>query len=237
MGPSSANRIHNVHLLGDYLDGTIVLPGQVFSFNKVVGPRTAERGFLEGQAIVSGVLVPSIGGGVCQTATTVFNAAFEAGLPIIERHNHSFYIDHYPIGRDATVAWGGHDLRLRERPRERDPDQGRATRTRPSRSASTAPTKGGRSWPTTSEQTRFTRAEARSTPSIRRRRRSPCASRRRAARASTSSSTARCSRTGRCCGEDDFETRYTAAEPDAGLRPGAGRRRTRLRPARHRLTR
>ena len=112
MGASSANRIHNIHLLGDMLDGTLIRPGEVFSFNRVLGPRTPERGFLEGHAIVGGVLVPSIGGGVCQTATTIFNAAFEAGLPIIERHNHAYYISHYPLGRDATVAWDGPDLRF-----------------------------------------------------------------------------------------------------------------------------
>jgi vancomycin resistance protein YoaR len=110
MGESSANRIWNVHLLGDYLDGTIVKAGQTFSYNKEVGPRTVERGFREGQMIFGGVLIPSIGGGVCQTATTVFNAAFEAGLPIKQRTNHSFYISHYPLGRDATVSWGGPDL-------------------------------------------------------------------------------------------------------------------------------
>jgi vancomycin resistance protein YoaR len=110
MGASSANRIWNVHLLGDYLNGTIVKSGQTFSYNDVVGPRTVERGFREGQEIFGGVLIPSIGGGVCQTATTIFNAAFEAGLPVQERHNHSWYISHYPLGRDATVSWGGPDL-------------------------------------------------------------------------------------------------------------------------------
>ena len=113
MGLSSANRIHNVHLMADYIDGTIIKPGQIFSFNKVVGPRTPERGFLEGQMILGSLLVPAIGGGVCQTATTLFNNAFEAGLPIVERHNHSWYISHYPIGRDATVSWGGPDLKFR----------------------------------------------------------------------------------------------------------------------------
>jgi vancomycin resistance protein YoaR len=110
MGASSANRIWNVHLLGDYLSGTIIKPGKTFSYNKSVGPRTTERGFREGQMIFGGVLIPSIGGGVCQTATTIFNAAFEAGLPIKDRINHSFYISHYPMGRDATVSWGGPDL-------------------------------------------------------------------------------------------------------------------------------
>jgi vancomycin resistance protein YoaR len=110
MGLSSSNRIWNVHLLGNYLDGTIVNSGETFSYNEVVGPRTIERGFREGQMIFGGVLIPSIGGGVCQTATTIFNAAFEAGLPVSERHNHSWYISHYPMGRDATVSWGGPDL-------------------------------------------------------------------------------------------------------------------------------
>ena len=63
--------------------------------------------------ILGGVLIPSIGGGVCQMATTIFNAAFEAGLPMRERHNHSCYISHYPMGRDATVSWGGPDLVFR----------------------------------------------------------------------------------------------------------------------------
>ena len=113
MGVSSSNRIHNVHLMADFIDGTLVRPGEEFSFNRVVGPRTAERGFLEGQMIVGGLLLPAIGGGVCQTATTLFNNAFELGLPIVERHNHSLYISHYPLGRDATVSWGGPDFRFR----------------------------------------------------------------------------------------------------------------------------
>jgi vancomycin resistance protein YoaR len=110
MGTSSSNRIHNVHLMADYIDGTIVRPGKTFSFNETVGPRTTGRGFLEGQMIIGSLLVPSIGGGVCQTATTLFNNAVELGLPITERHNHSFYISHYPLGRDATVSWGGPDF-------------------------------------------------------------------------------------------------------------------------------
>jgi vancomycin resistance protein YoaR len=113
MGVSSSNRIHNVHLMADFIDGTVIKPGQEFSFNDVVGPRTAERGFLEGQEIIGSLVLPSIGGGVCQTATTLFNDAFELGLPILERTNHNLYLAHYPIGRDATVAWGGPDFRFR----------------------------------------------------------------------------------------------------------------------------
>lgn len=113
MGDSSSNRIHNVHLMADYIDGTLIKPGETFSFNDVVGERTAERGFLEGQMIIGSLILPSIGGGVCQTATTLFNDAFELGLPILERTNHNLYISHYPLGRDATVSWGGPDFRFR----------------------------------------------------------------------------------------------------------------------------
>jgi vancomycin resistance protein YoaR len=113
MGPSSSNRIHNVQLMAEYIDGTIVRPGEVFSFNERVGPRTVERGFREGQMIIGSLLVPAIGGGVCQTATTLFNNAFDLGLPILDRRNHSFYISHYPMGRDAAVSWGGPDFAFR----------------------------------------------------------------------------------------------------------------------------
>ena len=113
MGESSSNRIHNVHLMADFIDGTIVKPGDTFSFNAVVGPRTSERGFLEGQEIIGSLVLPSIGGGVCQTATTLFNDAFELGLPILARENHNLYLAHYPLGRDATVSWGGPDFKFR----------------------------------------------------------------------------------------------------------------------------
>ena len=83
MGTSSSNRIHNVQLMAEYIDGTIVAPGQEFSFNDRVGPRTVERGFREGQMIIGSLLLPAIGGGVCQTATTLFNNAFDLGLPIV----------------------------------------------------------------------------------------------------------------------------------------------------------
>jgi vancomycin resistance protein YoaR len=110
LGASSPNRVYNVQLMAKFLDGQVIKPGQTFSFNKRVGPRTPERGFKEGQAIVGGLLLPSIGGGVCQVATTVFDAAFYAALPIKSRVNHAWYISHYAMGMDATVADGGPDL-------------------------------------------------------------------------------------------------------------------------------
>jgi vancomycin resistance protein YoaR len=110
LGPSSANRVFNVALLAKLLDGAIVKPRTTFSFNTTVGPRTAERGFKEGQAIENGILVPSIGGGVCQAATTVFDAAFFGGYQVTHRLNHSFYFSHYGLGLDATVADSGPDF-------------------------------------------------------------------------------------------------------------------------------
>ena len=112
LGDSSENRIHNVALMAGILDNRLVMPGEQFSFNDAVGPRTEERGFLEGSAIVDGLLLPSIGGGVCQVASTLFEAVYNAGLEVDERHNHDFYISHYPVGLDATVAWNDLDFRF-----------------------------------------------------------------------------------------------------------------------------
>lgn len=110
LGDSSENRIHNVALMAEILDLRLVLAGETFSFNNAVGPRTPERGFREGLAISGGLMIPSIGGGVCQVATTLYDAAFAMGLSIGQRVNHSFYISHYGLGMDAAVSWGGPDL-------------------------------------------------------------------------------------------------------------------------------
>ena len=110
---SNTPRVANIHTLADAIDGTLIKPGGTFSFNGTVGPRTAEKGYQEAPAIVDGKLVPQLGGGICQVGTTLFNTVFESGLPVVERHNHSFYISHYPKGRDATVSWGGPDFKFR----------------------------------------------------------------------------------------------------------------------------
>lgn len=110
---SNKPRVNNIHTLADAIDGALVPPGGTFSFNGTVGPRTAAKGYQEAPAIVNGVLVPQLGGGICQVGTTFFNAVFESGLPVVERHNHSLYISHYPKGRDATVSWGGPDFKFK----------------------------------------------------------------------------------------------------------------------------
>ncbi len=109
----SANRIHNVQLVAKLIDNKFVAPGAVFSFNKTTGQRSAAKGFLTAPQIVNGQLVDALGGGICQVSTTVFNAAYEAGLDIRERVNHALYISHYPLGRDATVNWPSPDFKFR----------------------------------------------------------------------------------------------------------------------------
>ena len=106
------NRIHNVQLVAHLVDDKLIAPGATFSFNGTTGERTAAKGFLEAPVIVNGELQTGLGGGVCQVSTTVFNAAYEAGLPITARTNHALYISHYPLGRDATVDYPGIDLKF-----------------------------------------------------------------------------------------------------------------------------
>ena len=105
-----ANRIHNVQLVAQLIDRHLIAPHSTFSFNKTTGERNAAQGFLEAPVIINGELKTGLGGGVCQVSTTVFNAAFDAGLPITSRTNHALYIDHYPLGRDATVNYPDTDL-------------------------------------------------------------------------------------------------------------------------------
>jgi vancomycin resistance protein YoaR len=106
------NRIHNVELVAHLVDNKLIAPGTTFSFNGTTGERSAAKGFLEAPVIVNGELQTGLGGGVCQVSTTVFNAAYEAGLPITARTNHALYISHYPLGRDATVDYPDIDLKF-----------------------------------------------------------------------------------------------------------------------------
>ncbi|MBT9143544.1 MAG: Vancomycin B-type resistance protein VanW [Dehalococcoidia bacterium] len=99
-GGGSADRIDNLYLAAKYMNGVILAPGDVFSFNKETGPRTPERGY-NMAPVVGGM---GIGGGVCQVVTTIYNAALAAGLEIVERHQHSILVGYVPPGRDATVT-------------------------------------------------------------------------------------------------------------------------------------
>ncbi len=108
-----ANRIHNVDLVAKLIDNKFIAPGTIFSFNQTTGERNLQKGFLTAPVIINGKVSEGLGGGICQVSTTVFNAAFEAGLGIVERTNHALYISHYPLGRDATVNWPSPDLKFR----------------------------------------------------------------------------------------------------------------------------
>ena len=107
------NRLHNVRLVARLIDGKLIAPGSTFSFNDTTGERSEDKGFLEAPVIINGELQTGLGGGVCQVSTTVFNAAYEAGLPIASRTNHALYISHYPLARDATVNYPDTDLKFK----------------------------------------------------------------------------------------------------------------------------
>jgi vancomycin resistance protein YoaR len=107
------SRVTNIHRMADILRGTLIAPGTTFSINDTVGRRTVEKGFVEGGVILDGEFTTDIGGGVSQFATTMFNAAFFAGLDIPAYKMHSKYISRYPFGREATLAYPSVDLKIR----------------------------------------------------------------------------------------------------------------------------
>jgi vancomycin resistance protein YoaR len=111
--PYAEYRNVNIGRAGELINGTLLKPGETFSLNGIVGERTEANGFTKGYVISDGILTQDLGGGVSQMATTAFNAMFFAGLEDVEHKPHSFYIDRYPVGREATVAWGAIDLRFR----------------------------------------------------------------------------------------------------------------------------
>lgn len=107
------SRSHNVRLAARALNGAVIAPGQVLSLNKRLGPRQPEFGYRKGPAFINGEIVPETGGGVCQVATTLYNAALRANLDIVERRHHSMPVKYVPPGLDATLYYGLIDLRLR----------------------------------------------------------------------------------------------------------------------------
>lgn len=108
-----AGRAHNVELAASLLDGAVIEPGAVLSFNERVGARTLEAGFAEAPELHGGHLHDGIGGGVCQVATTLHVAAIEAGLEMVEHRVHSIPSHYAPLGLDATVFYGRIDFRVR----------------------------------------------------------------------------------------------------------------------------
>lgn len=110
---SNVSRASNVALSAKNINGTILLPGDTFSYNDVVGPRTAARGFKEASIYENNKMVDGLGGGICQTSSTLYAAVLYADLEVIERHEHSLEVTYAPLGMDATVAYGSLDFRFR----------------------------------------------------------------------------------------------------------------------------
>jgi vancomycin resistance protein YoaR len=106
--------VTNIHTIADIVDGYVVLPGETFSLNGVVGRRDRGRGFVEAPQILRGQFVKDVGGGVSQFATTLFNAVFFSGLKDVQHTPHSYYISRYPPGRESTVSFPEPDFRFQD---------------------------------------------------------------------------------------------------------------------------
>jgi len=106
-------RTDNVRRAAQALDGAVLEPGEVLSFNRQVGPRTLERGYQPAPVILRETRQTQLGGGICQVASTLFDAALIAGLTPVERWRHSTPVDYISLGQDATISWGVKDLKLR----------------------------------------------------------------------------------------------------------------------------
>jgi vancomycin resistance protein YoaR len=111
--PGVRGRTVNLKMSAKNIDGTIVPNGGVFSANKAIGPRDEKHGWKMAKMFVNGDVVDGIGAGICQSATTLYNAALLAGLPIVERHQHQFRVYYAPTSRDATLYWGQKDFKFR----------------------------------------------------------------------------------------------------------------------------
>lgn len=107
------NRAFNIKVAAQALDGIEIKPGEVFSFNKIVGPRSQEAGYKPAPAILNNEFIDSLGGGVCQVSTTLYNTLLLADVQIIERSSHSLVVSYVPLGQDAAVAYGGKNLRFK----------------------------------------------------------------------------------------------------------------------------
>jgi vancomycin resistance protein YoaR len=110
---SNSNRNNNIKLATNKINGTIILPGETFSYNQTVGKRTIQAGFKEAGAYAGGQVVQEVGGGICQVSSTLYNAVLYANLEIVERSNHHFETSYVAASRDATVSWGTLDFKFK----------------------------------------------------------------------------------------------------------------------------
>ncbi|MEA1961181.1 MAG: VanW family protein [Bacillota bacterium] len=110
---SDENRSSNIERAAQLLDGRVLMPGETFSFNEQLGERTLEKGYKPAPIIMNNAVYYDIGGGICQLASTLYNASLLAGLEIVERKPHSMPVKYVPPGKDATVYYGQIDLKIR----------------------------------------------------------------------------------------------------------------------------
>ncbi|SFC94530.1 VanW family protein [Clostridium uliginosum] len=112
-GTSGAGRSTNIEIATKAINGTVLMPGEVFSFNEVVGPRTVERGYQEAGTYVANKVEPGIGGGICQVSTALYRAMMHANIRSVERRNHSMVVGYAQPGLDATVSYGDIDYKFK----------------------------------------------------------------------------------------------------------------------------
>lgn len=110
---SSSNRATNVSLATNKINGKVLMPGEVFSFNDTVGKRTPQAGFKVAGVYMNGQVATDYGGGICQVSSTLYNAVLRANLEIVDHSNHMFEVGYVPIGTDATVSWGAPDFKFK----------------------------------------------------------------------------------------------------------------------------
>ncbi len=110
---NDANRGVNIRIAVSRINGTVLAPGQVFSFNDVVGPRTEAGGYKTAHTYAGGTIVDDIGGGICQVSTTLYNSVLFSDMNVVERHNHMFTVGYVPFGRDAAVSYGSVDFKFK----------------------------------------------------------------------------------------------------------------------------
>lgn len=112
-GGGTDGRKTNISLAAKSCNGIVLLPGETFSYNDVLGERTAARGYKAAGAYADGELVEQLGGGICQVSSTLFSAVLHTDLEIVTRFNHSMPVSYLPMGMDATVSWGGPEFKFK----------------------------------------------------------------------------------------------------------------------------
>lgn len=110
---SNTNRSTNLRIAAEKINGKVLMPGEIFSYNKTVGKRTVEEGYKDAKIYADGGVVDGLAGGICQISSTLYNAVLLANLEIVERRNHSYTTSYVAAGRDATVVWGAIDFQFK----------------------------------------------------------------------------------------------------------------------------